>query len=90
MDQESRWYSMFKRLDQNKNHPSRTTTESDRHTKSQVVFADTMYVSAKLDGTTDKVKSRLAQHTSIEVGAGQLGRLMDVDPGLARAWGGLQ
>ena len=22
MDQESRWYSMFKRLDQNKNHPS--------------------------------------------------------------------
>ena len=23
MDQESRWYSMFKRLDQNKNHPNR-------------------------------------------------------------------
>ena len=22
MDQESRWYSMFKRLDQNKNHPT--------------------------------------------------------------------
>ena len=52
----------------------RTTTKTVCPIKSQVVFPDTMYVSAKLDGTTDKVKSRLAQHTSIEVGAGQLGR----------------
>ena len=28
MDPESRWYRMFKRLDQNKNHPSRTVTWS--------------------------------------------------------------
>ena len=26
MDQESRWYSMFKRLDQNKNHPTPTAS----------------------------------------------------------------
>ena len=29
--------------------------------------ADKDMISAKLDGTTEKVKSRLAQHTSIEV-----------------------